>query len=433
MRSPDVESPERGSNASSAGPVTTLIAIATIILSFVPYAALSVGASTNLPLTTFGCVALIVITLRHRGVFWVTFVVVVAPLAATGLQLAVGSTVVLIPPLIAWITYSLAVPGAMAAYLVLGTRLRPLLAACVVMSAVIVFVQYAFIRRGLLPWQWYYDAPGYHPVVENAETILLYNNRPFGLFPEPSFMAGTLAMTCMLVMILCLVERRPYGVWEFGALAATFAALLLSESGSAVVTLGLLAFVAVLPLIGNPWVIAALPPVTVATLVAAISVLGDRSDSGNLSWIDRSSSLLIGWDRFTSSTLDQIVGLGIGVTTRLFELGAMPSFRYEHYHPVPDVYSVTLRVLMELGVLIGLPVLLWLCLQFVVPVRGALFYVGLAALACWAVVSVLTVTYHSAFWICGMPGVMAVVREQARRASLPSTDSDTTGSQACLR
>lgn len=407
------------------------LAFAVVVLGFLPYAALPAGANTNLPLSTFASVALIALTMRHRGVFWTTFAVLVLPFASTLLQMAFAPHAIAPAPMVAWIAYSLALPGAMAAYVVLGPRLRPLLAWCLIGSSVMVYVQFVLIKRGTLPWLWYYGAPGYHPVRENAESIILYNNRPFGLFPEPSFMAGTLAMVLMVVLTLRVAERRIYGPLEWASLVLVLGALLLSSSGSTVMTLGLIAFAAILPLLRRSRVvIAALPSLALATVAAALVVLSDRGTGAeNLSWVDRSSSLFVGLDRFTDTAAEALTGLGIGMTTYLFEHGGMPLFRYEHYTPIPDVYSVTLRVLIEMGLLIGLPVLLWLCTRFVVPSDRELFLVALATLGCWLIVASLTITYHSAFWICGVPGVMAILKEKARSGafapagSIESTES----------
>lgn len=407
------------------------LAVAAVVLGFLPYAALPAGANTNLPLSSFAAAALIAATMRHPGVFWTTFAVVAIPFVSTLAQMILAPHAVPLAPIIAWIAYSLALPGAMAAFVALGPRLRPLLAWCLIASSLMVYVQFAFIKAGTLPWLWYYGAPGYHPVRENAQSIIEYNNRPFGLFPEPSFMAGTLTIVLMVVLTLRVAEKRVYGPLEWASLLLCLGALLLSASGSTVMTLGLIAFATILPLLRRSvTVVASLPGLALATVATALIVLSGRgTGADNLSWVDRSSSLLVGLDRFTDSAAEMLAGLGIGMTTYLFEHGGMPLFRYEHYTPIPDVYSVTLRLVIETGLLVGLPVLLWLCTRFVIPGDRDLFWVALATLGCWLIVSSLTITYHSAFWLCAVPGVMAVLKEKteptAPTASLEPTAKPT--------
>lgn len=388
------------------------VAILVIVLGFVPYAAFPLGQNTNLPWSSLGCIILILLTIRHRGVFWVTFAILVIPVLTTFVQQILAPHPVLIASLVAWVAYSLVVPGSMAAYLILDRRLRPVLAFCLIASSLMVFIQYIFIMRGTLPWLWYYDMPGYHPVIENAQSIIDYNTRPFGLFPEPSFTAGTLAMVVMLVLTLRLAEESRYGLLEWTSITLTLGVLVLSASGSAVITLILIAMAAAFPLLRRSAAAATLFPLLVlATLGAASSILNDRGTGvANLSWVDRTASLLIGLDKFTDSVTNIVAGLGIGMTTYYFEHDGMPAFRHEHYSSIPDVYSVTLRFLIEAGIFVGGCVLLWIISRFFVPGQLDLSLVALATLACWIVVTLLTITYHSAFWVCGVPGVMAIVR-----------------------
>src|SRR5581483_619473 len=198
-------------------------------------------------------------------------------------------------------------------------------------------------------WQWKAFYAGYFPleslfenqsflsVKDNAETIAKYNQRPFGVFPEPSAMSASLAPWVLFWMAelfgLIRLKRTP-ATWQrilFGAAAAgALGLIILSRSGHAMITLAIVVMMSLvwfvrcratlrnfLAIVSVCWI--ALPIVLVLAAIALSERMGGGK-MGNSSWEDRSHSLLIGFKLLTETgPFTLLFGIGIGQTSPILQ------------------------------------------------------------------------------------------------------------------
>lgn len=379
-----------------------------VILSFLPYAAVSMGANSNIPFSSLACMYVIVRRLTNRTVLWLSLGIVLLPFAATFMRMFVAPHPITIGPYVVWVLSAVVTPGMIAALLILGRRVLPLLSWCIGLSSLYTIIQGFFLDRGTVPLLGYYAAKGYRSVEEWSEEIVTYHPRPFGLFPEPSFMAGTLALAAIFMCLCCIWWDVPYTWREVTALVLTVPALISSVSGSLALTLAVLVGTAVLPLIKrSPLVVSLAPLIIGAGIIGSLQILGSRTEGGfNSSWVDRPSSIIIAFQPFLHDVWAFLFGIGNGMVNYYYLTGTFPLYVADHYTPLPDMFSVTGRILVENGALLSLPLLAWMCWQFVKYPGVLRRLVGLGALAAWLVVATLTITYYSAFWLFAMPGAM---------------------------
>lgn len=404
--------PERpssaGSRPSRLDRLDTIVAGAVLVLSFLPYVAVNIGANSNIPLSTLACFYVIARRANRPVVLWSTIAFVLLPFAATYLRMFVAPHPIMIGPYIVWVASAVVTPGMIAAMLILGRRALPITSLTIIFSSVMALVQSYFLNRGVMPWLWYYQAKGYRSVEEWSEEILMYHPRPFGLFPEPSFMAGTLSLACLFMVIMCIWWDIRYSWREWTAMAVTIPALMLSVSGSLALTLAVLVASFSVPLIRRSPLFVSLAPVILgAGVYGSLYILQGRTSGGfNSSWVDRPSSIIIAFQPFLHDPAAFFLGIGNGMVNVYFLTAKFPLYVADHYNTLPDMFSVTGRILVENGALLAGPVLGWMAWGFVAAPGLVRRLVGLGALASWFVVASLTITYYSAFWLWGLPGGM---------------------------
>jgi len=375
--------------------------------SLLPYAAFPVGSNTNLPVCSIVSVLLVArfLTMPQGVVAKVAFVVAAPLAAAITLFIATGT----MPPtagLLAWVAYL--APLTSFAYVAHAAprKLAQALTVCLIISSIFVLAQKLCIENGFIPFLTYYTMPGYADVAASAESILLYHQRPFGLFPEPSLMAGSLALGGFALLALSShLDGRVRPV-QAATVLLVCVAVFLSESGSAIVSCGALALC--LALLqqhrGRRQILVA--SAVVVGLWGARSILRARAGATEWSWDERIGSIMAAL-RFQSAELTRlIVGSGRGSATDLFSNGLISTPHLGLDHRVPDVYSVTVRMLFESGALFGgvsvaiLGFAVWRGARSVwTRPTSALF------LLAWAVVATLTISYDSAVWVWAAPGM----------------------------
>lgn len=418
--------------------IDSAAAHAVVITPFLPYAALPLGANTNLPLSSIVATYLIVRFLRNSTILVYTVVALAVPFAATFVRSFVSPHQVEIAPYIAWTAYALPLPAMAAAVLVLRRRLVPLLSITIGVSSLVGLVQRAYLEQNVLPWQWYYWAPGYASINAQAREIANYNHRAFGLFPEPSFMAGTLVLTTLLLLALLVYWDLSYSWREVFALATVTPALLLSSSGSVVPTFVFLLAAAMAPMRKHLRKALFLSPVLIVLAgYVGITLLEERTGSSfNFSWYDRSASIVIALNEWVDSSTGFILGLGRGMINVYYRQHRMPLDKSEHYHEIVDIFSVLLRTLIENGVF-GMALICLMSIPFFKFRRPASVVVQVGAWVSWVIVAGLTITYDSAFWLWGLPGAFlglqllpAVGLETTREATPNSLQR--TGAPPCV-
>lgn len=382
------------------------LAYTMVPLTFAPYVAVNFGNSTSIPIACLLSLGLIARTLWDRFVFWATLILCGAPFLATVFRLLVAPHPLSVAPYLTWICYVSVAPAMVSIFLVLRTRVLPLLSITIAVSALIGHIQKPFLEAGTIPWLWYYQARGVTPVTELANR---YNPRPFGLFPEPSYLAGTLTLSLLLVAAIVQFWGITYSWREWLAFVLVIPLLLDTVSGSLVVTLAVLVAAWCIPLVRRlPALLGLFPVATLGALIKANDVLAQRSTGAfNFSWVDRSSSLIIGLRELVSGPAQTALGIGRGMTTIYFTSGRMPTYVAMHYNSIPDVYSVTLRVIIENGLFFGTLIIVGLAWQFLRNSGLGNAIIGLGFLVCWLVVAGLTVTYDGSSWCWAAPGGMA--------------------------
>jgi hypothetical protein len=257
-------------------------------------------------------------------------------------------------------------------------------------------------HAGYLPLAFLYVNPSFASVQLAMKSIIMYVQRPFGLFPEPSAMSSSLGPWILFWFALALDVvklRTPVSKWLkvlFSTAAVCSLALTLaSRSGHIVFIL------AGLGVIFSVWMTRRHSAVTMyAILVVVVGVIiplllwfttqslqsrmqAARNETD--SWEDRSSSLEVGFRlAFMSDGPTLIFGMGVGQSN----IALWDNARLE------AVWSVLLTYIYEQGI-IGLIAVIWVGVQLVEVWRRTRFKSVYAALTfVWAIGITLTTSYQ---------------------------------------
>lgn len=417
--------------ASPATPGTRLdrgLAGALIVLSALPYAAVPLGSNTNLPLSSVISVLLILRCARHMPVMWTALLVGAVPFFASAVRMFLSPTPVQIPGSITWLVFTLPLAGAAAAIVFLGPRTIAWLSWTTLISAAYTVVQkYVFFDiLGVIPFESIYTIPGYANVSDYRETFLTYVRRPFGFFPETSFMVGSLSLMSMALVIALRHYGRRMVPRDVVAMTLVLWSVAVSGSGAAVVVLGVVLIAAIAPYAARrAWAAVLLVPAGLAGAVyVGVDVLSDRKESFNWSWADRGSSITASVRYLFSDPATFLWGVGRGRSNWLFLSGRMPLGDLQHYNPLPDIYSVIGRVLLENGMVFGLALILFMALLCLRSGGHNPLWLGTCTLVVWLVVAGATTSYDSAFWVWGIAGVclgLELSRSSETRAVVDSS------------
>lgn len=335
---------------------------------FLPYPALPVGSSSALQIGDVLCILACVPLLfrawsTQRRPYWI-YAVILAPLVISTARVAANGAsatdlALCLKTASVWAVAGLA--------MIATQRLAPqhalqlltgIAAATLLHAAVGAWQFYSFNSGGAFPFAEVYVNPSFLSVQDNATIIARYVRRPFGLFPEPSAMAASLAPWVLFWTAerLGLVRlRQTPARWQRALFAAAAAGglglIILSQSGHAGVTLACLVLLVV------AWLRRCRATVgTYVTLVMLLGValpcalyfgsealgerLGGKSAVGNSSWEERSQSLVIGLNLL----------LGGDFTTAFFGIGAgLSSPALWNLARIDAVFSVLLTYVYETG------------------------------------------------------------------------------------
>lgn len=400
-----------------------------LVASVLPYLALSMGRSTNLPVSSILAAWLIVRGARDWRILRMSVLLALIPVAADFLRMFFVAEQWSQSGILTWIIASAPVGGAAVAALVLREKIIPWLSVPLLASSVIALIQkFVYLDHGQVPWLWAYGAPGYASVSDLAETIATYIQRPFGLFPEPSFMAGSLSLVAFALLVALHVFRRRPGPVEIAALASSAFVIAISGSGTAVVAVALLAAAVVLPLIKRYALIAvlALPAAFFAALYAVNDVLAQRGGTTNYSWADRLASIQGAGKLLVSDAEYFLLGIGRGNSSPFFLTGKVPVDDVVHYNVLPDIYSVLGRIVLENGVILGGFILVPLCLWILTVAGKRRADLGVESLIVWLVAGGLAISYDTAFWLFGFPGLLWGLRAAAQHLPSKEPHADST-------
>ena len=378
--------------------------------------ALPLGANTNLPVASALSVIWFLVHREGRPSAQRRALValLLAPFASASVHFIVGPDHA--PPIVkgALVFAVWALPGLVAFEGFTRGSIRDIqlsLRVGVITSAGLALAQYIAILNGRLPFVGLYWAPGYPPIEPLEESILLYSRRPFGWFPEPSFLAGTLVLggACILLLRLVIGKSR----WDFPVLSLAAAAMICSRSG--VLIFGL---IFLLPLVVKRvqprHLLAALGSVAAIAWVAS-NVLRTRTRAGEWSWGDRYASVAAAARYWFNDPFAVAFGLGRDTIGSLYADAqiSMGGLDYEYYPR--GIYSISARYVLEGGILFGfVPIALAACLLFGSCSRALGTFRGLSFALLWLVVASLVTGYDTAsvVWISlGLGLAVGGVRE----------------------
>ncbi|NYE94601.1 hypothetical protein FHU41_000822 [Psychromicrobium silvestre] len=404
-----------------------IVAVGLILTSVLPYFAVSIGISTNMPISSLFGAYLLIRWFRDSRILWLSLLTLLAPFFATFLRLFFGGEAWSPATSLTWVLAIIPLSAMVVAVLVLKSALLRWLRVILIFSAGISLVQkYFFLDQGTVPWLWIYDVPGYAPVRLLAPTIAAYIRRPFGLFPEPSFMAGSLSIVAVALILTASSLGRKLRLFDWIALALTCWVIAISGSGTAIVSLLLIVLCIFLPLMKRLGgiIVIILPPVLFAAGVAALGVVNQRQNSVNWSWVDRWSSITAAARYVVSDVQVFFLGIGRGNSSPYFLSGKIRTDDLPHSTVLPDVYSVLLRLVLENGVLFGLPIIIVMALFVILGDPTKLKILGLSALVIWVVAAGLAISYDSAFWLYGFPGLAYGLRRLRQPVDDPNPLSE---------
>jgi hypothetical protein len=271
----------------------------------------------------------------------------------------------------------------------------------VIFTSVFAILQkYVFFERGIIPFLNLYEAPGYAAVIPNANVILLYMKRPFAQFPEPSFLAGTLALAA-IAMIFLSARLLTFNMIDRSALVLALLALYISQSGLVFVAVGVILVFWIGVEKNSSLRIFAIISAPIAIVFAAVDLANRRLIESNWSWVDRLSAITQGLEYTFSNPATFFSGVGIGNTPLLYASNKV-EIGLEAFNAAPDIYSVFGRFLMSAGVA-GLILLVFVLLA---PTWRSLNKeldkpISFAILTTWLTVATVVITYDSAAWVWG--------------------------------
>lgn len=420
---------------SSTRPLTApkhLLLAAFVISSLLPYLAISVGNNSNLPLSSVLAACLIIAgkilaedllryALLAASPWFATFA------ASLGGWLPVQPS---IAGLIAWTAWTL---PALALVSVIRSGWLPqfsrLTKSSLFISCVYALWQYTELRAGRIPFLQWYTAAGYASVQRNAESILSHTSRPFGQFPEPSFLASTLILGVAVVLLAEYHVRREVSRSAWLLCVLVFIVLYLARSGVVVFCLPML-LILVFAVAG----VRARLVFIIATPYAALMVLrvlADRTRSADYSWSDRLGALLSAFDFQFSSWQTALFGLGRDATVLLFQHHLIPIHSLVRGYYPQGLYSSVGKYWVEGGLLFGvLPTLLILAYISGCGLRDVGKVAAVGAIGIWLVVSVLALGYDSASWIWISLGLFSALRFGAESISQPESEPYVVGQVA---
>jgi hypothetical protein len=391
-----------------SGSVIKSLAVVFLYTTFFPYLAIPVGQSTNLPISSVLGFVLILSSIQYLTVVR-NYIVLLAfpPVSAVTGWFFLAQNEQGVSGLLTWAAYIVPFPAGIAVLFLLGHKIRLHLQNAVILTSAFAWFQFEMFKRGSIPFQTFYNMPGYASMASNPETVLLFIRRPFAQFPEPSMMAGTLALALIFLLVLNISLGEPVTKVETLTVVLSSAVLVLSSSGSAVFTIPVIALMfgarfisegkrrlLVLPLL-----------ISIGVLLATV-ILGTRNVSSNWSWTVRFENLLAGWYLLRADLGYLLIGVGRGRVTSLYSSGAVESFSDFSVQVALDIPSVLGRIILEGGLMFGLPIVLYFLFRAVSPVNGVSRILILLAGGTWFLVAFVAITYETAAWIWLFPGLI---------------------------
>jgi hypothetical protein len=377
---------------------------ALVILTFLPYLAIPLGGNTNVPLSSLVAVTMMPAALRSKRIAVALFLLIAIPLTTTFLGTLSSPGSINTQALVAWPLHVVVLVGFGVAAQLARLHLQRVIRICLWLTVALAVVQkYLFLDRGIIPFLGYYATPGYASVANNAFEIANYVRRPFTTFPEPSFMAGSVALACAALLILLPEHLK---ISDYLLVGGSLVAIYLSSSGSGVASMGLLLVLAVYR--GRIRVRRAVLLAVALLLgtVLGLSLYGSRSSASNYSWGDRLTSIEAAFRYLFGHLGAFLLGTGTGTASSLYQDGTISLDGLVYHSDIPDLFSTFGRIVLETGMIGGLAMMVILLKPVGAAVRRDLGVVAaMAGVLLVLVVGGLTISYQSAAWLWAVPGM----------------------------
>lgn len=374
---------------------------------FLPYLALPIGSNTSIPATALLGLMLLARISSVRALPVLVFVLTGGAVVIAFGQLLLGGEFAPVA-LISWFSIVGMLVGAAATAIFLSARLVSGLSILVLVSCLLALVQkFFFLDRGVLPLLMYYSTPGYASVASQETVITTYIRRPFGLFPEPSFLAGSTALALAAIAIVASAYRLFLPGISYVALIVGAVTIFFTGSGSSAFTLVSVCLLFLLPTVRKNWTAILLVPVgAVLAVMASVLVVSDRvGSSANWSWADRPASMFAGLNILLAEWNHLLLGVGRGLATVLMQTGEYYIGVEGYVNPLSDIASAFLRIVVELGLLFGGGFLVYLAVQILTRRGLEGSFERLLVLLVWLSVGGFTITYDQAAFLWFVPGI----------------------------
>jgi len=363
--SPPIDAPLLPSLPSqrTARPVALMV-VALAFICCLPYPALNIGNSSALQMGNILCIAVAALVLATTTAgnkpFYILPLLLV-PLCVSALKVAATGNGDMQLALKALCVIAVSGCSLLAAQFLLPQFALEILigiAAATLLHVAVGFWQYYCFRDGLFPFASLYVNQSFLSVQRQAFAFANYEQRPFGLFPEPSAMSSSLAPWIIVFVAQLLgllrLRRQPSPAQRLLLAAAAIgglALIILSQSGLAAVTVSAVALLLVIwfpTAKASPRNISILlvlfglaVPVVIWALFRSLESRVHELPLGNGSWEERSSSLAVGFSLVANGDIfTMLFGLGPGHSA----VGVWKVARLQ------AVYSILLTYIYETGI-----------------------------------------------------------------------------------
>lgn len=403
------------------------LAITHLALLFLPYAAVPLGASSNLPLWVLTG-ALLILT-RHRQLRhgWLLFFLFLAPLAsAFALQWATP------PPLqgvVTWFLYLSGIPAAMViARQTPLPQIRKTLQLTIGVTSAYAIVQYLLLGQGVvLRWLVQPTLQGFANIASLDDIVIsVYQQRAFGWFPEPSFLAGTVILAA-LALFFVEAQEDVATKWTTRVIVLASVAAILAKSGTVLVGLPVLGWILLSRVKTKGGRLLGIFAVIPLVVWQVARLFEERTGSGEFSWAERAASITTLLDLQSATFGGLLFGIGRGQSTVFYEQTRVAVTAGTG--TIDGVYGIFSRVVIEQGLIFGwLPVIALVLVTLRSALRVTKPGLAVAAVGVWAFFSAVVLAYETTSMVWAFSGlVLGLGSLQARR---PLTNGGVPGRRA---
>jgi len=431
--------------ALSSNKTGARLAMALGFFAYLPYPAIPVGNNSAIQIGNLLTILMVLpaIALPWRRKPFLLYPVLVVPLLISAIKVCAVAGDPLIGFKLAgvWIFSMLAMVATQLYAPRYSLQFMAGIAVCALLHTFIGVWQLIAFQSNYLPLEGLYINPSFASIEAGLKAIVTYEQRPFGLFPEPSAMASSLGPWILFwfalgagVVTLRTPVSRAYRILFVTAATASLGLVLISRSGHSVFILaglGVIVFLWVtqrrrsaVTLYGILVVaVGILLPLMIWILARSVQSRMDSVHGETDSWQERSSSLVVGFNlAFLNDGSTLLFGMGVGQSNLILWDNAR----------LEAVWSVLLTYLYEQGI-VGVIAAVWVGLQLVEVWRRTKFRSAyLTVSVVWLIGMTITTSYEQLLptwvflgWMTVWRDIMQDGRVESSRSGLVGSDQPT--------